>query len=162
MLISGDQYQFCHKARREEKMETSVTDMGLGVEINRPFWGERYETSITHMVNSFISISSPSSFLRGTLLWSRSQSTWQQTSISQSPLETMDLSRNLLGISGRAFNLLIEMLSLLASPVIFFLLEAQEFLQVQRHLSTRTSRSLGLNHDTEPLPSVDHLLQTSF
>ena len=40
MLISGDKYQFCHRAKREEKMETSVTDMGLQVEINSPFWGK--------------------------------------------------------------------------------------------------------------------------
>lgn len=97
------------------------------------------KTSTTHRVNSFLSVSSPSSFLRGTLVWSTSQSTWLKTSISQSPLGTMNLSRNLLGISGRAFNFLIETLSLLVSLIFFFLLEAQEFLQVQWHLSVRTS-----------------------
>lgn len=69
MLISEDKYQFCHKAKREEKMETSITDTGLEVETKQPLLGEDMETSITRMVNSFLSISSPSSFLRGTLLW---------------------------------------------------------------------------------------------
>lgn len=69
-------------------------------------------------------------------------------------LETVNVSRNLLGISGTAFSFLIETPSLLASLVFLFLPEAQEFLQVQQHLSNMTRGYPGgawvLDDDTEP------------
>lgn len=69
-------------------------------------------------------------------------------------LETVNVSRNLLGISRTAFSFLIETPSLLASLVFLFLPEAQEFLQVQQHLSNMTKGypegAWVLDDNTEP------------
>lgn len=104
---------------------------GLEVETNSLFWGKIWKHP-SHAWLIASCISSPSSFLRGTLLGQRSQSTQLKTSVSQSPWDHEFEQKSAGDFRKSSSQLDRNSLPLLVSPV-FFLLKLRSFCKVQRH-----------------------------